>query len=49
MDQLTDTKSNPNTIGSSLDHLFGVWSQEEAESLDNDLEVFETVAESAWA
>ena len=40
---------NPNAIGSSLDDLFGVWSQDEAESFDTALEVFETVDESAWA
>ena len=45
---LTDSKSNPNAIGSSLDDLFGTWSRDEAERFDNALEVFETVDESAW-
>ncbi len=45
---LTDSKGNPNAIGSSLDDLFGVWSRDEAESFDAALEVFETVDESAW-
>ena len=45
---LTDGNGNPNAIGSSLDDLFGVWSQDEAESFDAALEVFETVDESAW-
>ncbi len=45
---LTDSKGNPNAIGSSLDDLFGVWSRDEAESFDTALEVFETVDESAW-
>ena len=45
---LTDSKDNPNAIGSSLDDLFGVWSRDEAESFDAALEVFETVDESAW-
>ena len=36
------------TIGSSLDDLFGVWSQEEAESFDNALELFETVDAEVW-
>ena len=46
---LTDGKKNPNAIGSSLDDLFGAWSQDEAESFDSALEVFEVVDESAWA
>ena len=49
MDQLTGNKSNPNTIGTSLDHLFGLWSRDEAERFDTALEIFETVDESAWA
>ena len=43
------SEHNPNTIGASLDDLFGVWSQDEEESFDTALEVFETVDESAWA
>ena len=39
---------NPNAIGRSLDDLFGVWSEAEAETFDNALEVFETVDEAAW-
>ena len=46
---LTDSKGNPNAIGSSLDDLFGAWSRDEAESFDSALEVFGTVDESAWA
>ena len=46
---ITDSKRNPNAIGSALDDLFGVWSQEEAESFDRALEVFGTVDEAAWA
>ena len=45
---LTNSKGNPNAIGSSLDDLFGVWSQDEAEGFNAALEVFETVDESAW-
>ena len=45
---LTDSKRNPNAIGSSLDDLFGIWSRDEAESFDSALEVFETVDEAAW-
>ena len=46
---ITESKRNPNAIGSSLDDLFGVWSQEEADSFDSALAVFGTVDESAWA
>lgn len=45
---LTDSKENPHAIGSSLDDLCGVWKQDEAESFDAALEIFETVDESAW-
>ena len=45
---LTDSTGNPNTIGHSLDDLFGAWSRDEAESFNTALEVFETVDESAW-
>ena len=41
-------KGNPNTIGASLDDLFGIWSRGETEGFDAALEVFETVDESAW-
>ena len=47
---LTDNSTgNPNAIGTSLDDLFGAWSQDEAESFDAALEVFETVDEAAWS
>ena len=46
---MVDNKRNPNAIGSSLDDLFGVWSQDEADSFDSALEDFETVDEAAWA
>ena len=45
---LTDSQENPNVIGTSLDDLIGTWSQDEAESFDAALEIFETVDESAW-
>ena len=45
---LTDSKENRHAIGTSLDDLFGVWDQDEAESFDAALEIFETVDESAW-
>ena len=45
---LSDGMKNPNAIGNSLDDLFGTWSQEEADSFDAALEVFEKVDESMW-
>ena len=44
----TASKENPNAIGTSLDDLLGVWDQDEADSFDTALEIFETVDESAW-
>ncbi len=46
---ITDSKRNPNAIGSALDDLFGVWSQDEADSFNRAIEVFGTVDEAAWA
>ena len=46
---ITDSKKNPNAIGSALDDLFGVWSQDEADRFDSALAVFGTVDEAAWA
>ena len=45
---LTEDGTDPNTIGSSLDDMFGAWSLEEAEAFNAALDVFETVDESAW-
>ena len=45
---LPDGQGTENTIGNSLDDLFGTWSAEEAEEFNAALEVFETVDESAW-
>ena len=47
---LTDNSNgNPNAIGTSLDDLFGAWSQDEAENFDAALEIFGTVDEAAWS
>ena len=35
-------------IGNSLDHLFGVWTQEEYEQFNKEIEVFETIDEEMW-
>ena len=40
---LPDGRENVNTIGDSLDDLFGTWSPEEAEAFNAALEVFEIV------
>lgn len=45
---ITDGDRNSNSIGSSLDDLFGVWSRDEAETFNDALEILETVDESAW-
>lgn len=45
---LTDGQVNENTIGDSLDDLFGTWSAEEAEEFNAALQIFKRVDESAW-
>ncbi len=37
------------TVGSSLDHLIGTWTEDEADHVDSALADFEVVDESAWA
>ena len=36
------------TVGASLDHLIGSWTQEEADEMDAALEEFETIDEAVW-
>ena len=38
----------PDTVGSSLDHLIGSWSDDEAAEVDAALEEFEVIDEAAW-
>ena len=45
---MEDGEGRTNTVGSSLDDLFGIWSLEEAEASNAALNVFETVDDSAW-
>ena len=45
---LADPAQGPDTVGSSLDHLIGSWSDDEVAELDAVLEEFETIDESAW-
>ena len=45
---LADPAQKVDTVGSSLDHLIGSWSDDEAAELDGALEEFETIDEAAW-
>ncbi len=45
---LTDAAGEDRTIGSSLDHLIGTWTQEEADAFDAALEELHTIDESMW-
>ena len=45
---LADPGQGPDTVGSSLDHLIGTWSEGEAAELDAVLEEFEVIDEAAW-
>ncbi len=45
---MADPPHGPDTVGSSLDHLIGSWSDDEAAELDAVLEEFEVIDEAAW-
>ncbi len=45
---LADSSAKPNTVGASLDHLIGTWTQADADELDSALKEFETIDEAAW-
>ena len=45
---LADGSERTDTVGSSLDHLMGTWTAEEADELDCALEEFEIIDEEAW-
>ena len=45
---LADPGQGRDTVGSSLDHLIGKWSEDEASELDAALEEFEVIDEAAW-
>lgn len=38
----------PDTVGSSLDHLIGSWSEAEADEFEESLRHFETIDEALW-
>lgn len=45
---LADGAERTDTIGSSLDHLIGTWTEAEADELDCALKEFETIDEAVW-
>ena len=45
---LVDPAKGADTVGSSLDHLIGAWSSDEAAELDAALQEFEVIDETAW-
>ena len=45
---LTDVRESTGAIGSSLDDLFGTWTEEEARRFDAALQEFEAADEEAW-
>ena len=45
---LSDAARDTDKIGSSLDHLFGSWTREEADEFDAAVAEFETIDESDW-
>ena len=45
---IVEDTDGENTVGSSLDHLIGTWTQAEADEMDAALEEFEKVDESLW-
>ncbi len=45
---LDQPKDTDGTVGSSLDHLIGTWTAEEAAEVNNALKDFEQIDESMW-
>ena len=45
---LADPGQRTDTVGSSLDHLIGTWSEDEAAELDAALDELEVIDEAAW-
>ena len=45
---LADPGKGPDTVGSSLDHLIGAWSSDEAAEFDAAVQEFEVIDETAW-
>ena len=45
---LADLKRKVDTVGPSLDHLIGTWTDEEAAEMDQALEELEVIDEADW-
>lgn len=45
---LSQPKNAGDTVGSSLDHLIGTWTHEEADELNNALKDFDQIDEYMW-
>ena len=45
---LADLKRKVDTVGTSLDHLIGSWTDEEAAEMDRTLEELEVIDEADW-
>ncbi len=45
---LSDGSAYPDTVGTSLDHLIGIWSQEDFDQMEDALAGFETIDQAAW-
>lgn len=45
---LGDPGQGPDTVDSSLDHLIGSWSDDDADELDAALEELDVIDEAAW-
>ena len=45
---LGDRKGEIDVVGSSLDHMIGTWTAEEAEEVERAVEDFEQIDESMW-
>ena len=45
---LADFSKPSGPVGNSLDHLFGIWTEEEAADFDASVAVFEVIDEEAW-
>ncbi len=45
---LGEKTDKPDVVGSSLDHMIGTWTEEEAEDIDRAIADFEEIDESMW-
>ncbi len=45
---LTNSTGDADTVGSSLDHLIGTWTADEADEINSALKEFEVIDESIW-